>query len=181
MKYLKLIPKSWDEVKVIDYLKLSELIDGDSESTDIVEAAFYVFTGVPMSDSNIKFDEVNAIVQRLLFISELPKESKSLFKTKKFSDLSYQEYINFQKLAESPIDNIIGIIKILSVEPIDEDKISMQKAMDCFFLVNRKMKKRLISLAISLMFKMMKLKIKTLFSRIFNKLKMKGNKNGVGY
>lgn len=180
MKYLKYIPKSWDEVKVKDYIKLSELVDGDTETTEIIEAAFYVFTGVPMVDSQIKFDEVNAIVHRLEFIGELPKETKSSLVLKKFNELTYQEYITFQKLAESPVDNLIPILKILSTNEVDEN-VSMQKAMNAFFLLNRRMKKRLISLAISSMWQLMKLKIKTLFNKIFSKPEMNANKNGVGY
>lgn len=177
MKYLKLIPKGWNEVKVKDYLRLIQLIDGETDTDEIFAASFFVFTGVSLIDSNIKFEEINAIGHRLLFIGDLPKEGATKIKLKKIKDLTYHEYINFQGLTHSPINNLIPIIKTFAKETIDEDKLTMSEAIGCFFLLHRVIKKRLILLAFFTMFNLMKWKMKTLFKKMLG-LKMQ-NTTGI--
>ncbi|MDY0906581.1 hypothetical protein [Pedobacter sp. CFBP9032] len=183
MKYLKMLPSNWSQVTVKDYLRFIELLE--FEETDgmlIVEAAFFTFTGFNLSDVNVKPDEVDAIVKRLTFIGEFPKEPETALKFKSMNELSYQEYITFQKLIQGNyVANLHHIAKIFVKGEINEDTISVNDAMACFFLLNQKMNKRLKYSALSLNLKLMKWKLVTYLQKMLQWFGMKDKTNGVGF
>jgi len=182
MKYLKMIPSGWDEVKVKDYIRLIDSLDDDSTIEEMFENAFYVFTGIEIYNAKMTFEESAAIGHRLQYLHEELTETKHTRKYKRLKDLSYQDYMNVQLLMkpEKLWYNIIPLLKIFSVEPFDEKQITMQEAMNGFFLLSRKVNKRLWYLRISLRFKAMKIIVAICWQKMLHKLKGSSPKNGDG-
>lgn len=179
MKYLELIPKNWNELKLKDYLKILPMLEDIDDDNEVVQAMFYVFIGKMINQTDIKADEVTAIDKRLLFISQPPK-SESNIKWKALSDLNYQSYINYQKFSEQPIDNLHKIVKIFAPDDLNVEDINVADAMGCFFLQKKKMKLRLLSSQISLIYKMIKQLLVIFLQKKRNWFKMNFKINGAG-
>ncbi|RZK66754.1 MAG: hypothetical protein EOO85_26415, partial [Pedobacter sp.] len=152
MKYLEQIPATWSQVKLKDYLKLLPIIEDIDDDTEVLQAAFYVFTKQMINQVELKPDELIAIENQLRFIATPPKGNSNI-KWKPLNELDFQSYINYQKLSEDPINNLHEIVKVFAPDGDDVEDVSVEDAMACFFLQSRLMKKRLISFLISSMFK----------------------------
>ncbi|WP_316736268.1 hypothetical protein [Pedobacter aquatilis] len=180
MKYLEQIPASWSQVKLKDYLKLLPIIEDLDDDAEVLQAAFYVFTNQMINQVDIKPEGLTAIQNRLLFIGT-PPIGISNIKWQQLNELDFQSYINYQKLAEEPIDNLHEIVKIFAPDGVDVENVSVEDAMACFFLQSRIMKKRLIYFQISLLFKILVQIVKIFWQKKKQWLLASIKKNGAGY
>ncbi|MCX2474079.1 hypothetical protein OQZ33_07035 [Pedobacter sp. MC2016-05] len=176
MNYIKLLPSNWSEVTWKDYLKIESLKEDDEVASNI-ETLFYVFTSKNINV--LKPVEFEAVMRRLSFMYQLPTKNESKLSFKTIRKLNFQEYINYQKLIESPddlLDNLIHIVKIFAPDA-DEDSLTVIDVMGCFFLQQKKMKPRLIFSMASLTLKILKGKVETFLKKKLKLLKRNTTRN----
>lgn len=113
---LNKLPSSWEQLKLRDYIKLSPVLNAADTEGDLVDDEIYtikhlsdldlnvqiisLLTDTPVEDIEaLSMLEVNQLIEKLAFIGTVPQTGKLLIKYKEFSDLSYDNFITFQKLS----------------------------------------------------------------------------------
>jgi hypothetical protein len=167
---LNKLPSSWEQLKLRDYIKLSpvlnaadkdELIDNDIytikhlSDLDLSVKIISLLTDTPVDDIEaLSMLEVNQLIEKLSFIGSVPQTGKPKIAYKEFSELSYDNFITFQKLSldftqEGILSSAIGNLPVmLSLFAKDEKpnpefilNLSMPEVINGFFTVLRNTEK----------------------------------------
>lgn len=163
---LNKLPSSWEQLKLRDYIKLSpvlnasdngELMDDDIytikhlSDLDLSVKIISLLTDTPVDDIEaLSMLEVNQLIEKLSFIGSVPQTGKPKIAYKGFSELSYDNFITFQKLSldfteEGILSSAIGNLPVmLSLFAKDEKhnpesilNLSMPEVINGFFTVKK--------------------------------------------
>jgi len=149
---LKLLPGSWDELKLKDYLKLFKVkvketddIDNQFVDMDNLLGTLSALTGVPENElEQFPLESVNRLATKILFIHQLPVDKKPKTRLKKIEELTYNDYVFFVSHAKDVWSVMPAIIKSFLKDDLTEEQInnfSMQEVHAIFFTLNKRLRK----------------------------------------
>lgn len=140
---LNKLPSNWQEVKLKDYIKLAPVLNVSDKKDELVDEDIYtikhlsdldmsvqfisLLTDTPVDDiESLSMVEVNQLIQKLTFIGTVPETVKPTIKYKEFSELSYDNFITFQKLSmdftedgilTSAVENLPVMLSLFAKDP----------------------------------------------------------------
>ncbi|WP_428329036.1 hypothetical protein [Mucilaginibacter sp.] len=186
---LQKLPGTWAELKLKDYIKLSPVIQEPEEDVlpdpDIFTNQYLteldknvhiisLLTDVPVEEiEKLTMVQLDEAVNKISFISTAPEQVKTQIKYKQFSELSYDNFITFQKLSldftpekilSSAINNLPLMLSVFSKDNLKEDyflELSIPEIITGFFFVNLNIQKYLKRLVTSSYKQLMKAQIQT--------------------
>lgn len=168
---LNKLPGNWSELTLRDYIKLSPVISDEPES-ELIDPDIITINILSELDKNIQIIsllsdsevdvieqltmvQLNELVTKISFISELPSTVKPTIKYKQFSELSYDNFITFQKLnldftpdsiLSNAVQNLPTMLSVFSQDNKDPEYFldqSMPEVLAGFFIVISNTKKYL--------------------------------------
>lgn len=170
---LNKLPSSWEQLKLKDYIKLSPVLNESDKDNDLVDDEIYtikhlsdldmsvqiisLLTDTPVEDIEaLSMLEVNQLIEKLAFIGTVPQAGKPKIAYKAFDELSYDNFITFQKLSmdftkegilSSAIGNLPVMLSLFAKDPNHNPEfianLSMVECIPGFFTVKRNTEKYL--------------------------------------
>lgn len=166
------LPNSWDELKLKDYIKLSPVINDADSINESADEDIYTIKHLSDLDKNIQIislfsgasvedieqlptEKVFDMINKLAFMGTVPVNPKTTIKYKSFSELSYDNFITFQKLSldftdagilSSAINNLPMMLSLFSSDNLTEAQVldlTIPEVIAGFFTVSRNIKKYL--------------------------------------
>lgn len=183
MNLIDKLPKSYSEINYKTYIKILQTIpdeipdgwDVEEYNTYILLVPIAILLGMDVSDiERLPAAELIPMIERLSFMNEPFKDAKTSLKLVDANSLTYDSYVNYQKLRLdqwSNMDKILSII-IKDKTPEEIDQLSINEVMQCFFILNRSTMKLLQSYKICLAKNLMKQIMKRIWSRIISLFKV---------
>lgn len=178
------LPQKWEDFSLKEYLKLSTVISDRVEDEltdpDIITIKYLddldkniqiisLLTGTSVEEiEQLTMVQLNELINKINFMSSIPKNPKHTIKYKQFNELSYDNFITFQKLSldftddkvlTSAIHNLPMMLSVFSKDSHNEEYFlnqSMPEVIAGFFIVNQNIQKYLKRSQASLYKKMMK-------------------------
>ena len=186
---LKKLPGQWSDLKLKDYIKLAPVINGTQVADDVFDADIYtakiesdldkslsiisLLTDVTVEELEAKpMTEVTELIGKLSFMNDLPNQDKPVTKYKKFTELTYDGFITFEKLQRdisdegilgNAISNLPVMLSVFSKDgltPEQIEELSMSEVIASFFILEKNIQKYLRSIQRSLLLQVMKNKTK---------------------
>jgi len=188
MNYKEIInklPNTWDELTLKDYIKLSPVIN-DIDEDVIQDPDLFTIKILSDLDKNIKIIsllsdtpvdaiekltmvQLNELVNRIAFINNVPDKPKTTVKYKSFDQLTYDNFITFEKLSmdftpdnvlTTAIYNLPTMLAVFTKDNLTVEQflnLSMPEVIAGFFTVNQNIKKYLQHLQASSYKQMMRI------------------------
>jgi hypothetical protein len=164
------LPSSWEQLKLMDYIKLSPVLNNaDNEEDndvdiytikhfsdlDISVNIISLLTDTPVDGIEaLQMKEVNLLIEKLSFLGSVPQTVKPTIKYKTFDQLSYDNFITFQKLSldfseegilSSAVDNLPIMLALFAKDENHNTEymldLSMPEVIAGFFTVKRNTEK----------------------------------------
>ena len=185
-----LLPTSWNEVTLEQYLRIYDAIvsvnedmDADEYQAQMIDNTFSIISkliDIPLSELyQINVTDIAKVCLHVKFLNdEIQPLSKPLSNQKKDVDTSYSNMITYKQLTSAPDKismNLPTIVEsfLIDVKPDDVLKMNMVDVTTVFFFALKLLTKYHKTIRQSLLWKIMKLQIKQLFQRILSKVTMK--------
>ncbi|QEC78758.1 hypothetical protein [Mucilaginibacter ginsenosidivorax] len=170
---LNKLPSSWEQLKLKDYIKLSPVLNAADTEGELVDDDIYTIKHLSDLDMSVQIIslltdtdiediealsmlEVNQLIEKLAFIGTVPKTGKPKIAYKPFDELSYDNFITFQKLSvdfteegilSSAIGNLPVMLSLFAKDPNHNPEfifnLSMPEVINGFFSVKRNTEKYL--------------------------------------
>lgn len=183
---LNKLPSNWQELKLKDYIKLAPAINDDDSA--MVDPDYWTKQYLTDLEKNIQIislltdtavevieaftmAQLDELVTKVSFLNEAPKSPKTSVKYKEFNQLSYDNFITFQKLQTdftpdkiltSAIHNLPMMLSVFSKDSLSEDyflNLSMPEIIAGFFLLTRNIEKYLRHLKASSLKQLMNIQV----------------------
>lgn len=167
---LSKLPSSWEQLKLKDYIKLSPVLNKADNEEDIDVDIYTIkhlsdldmnvniislLTDTPIDDIEaLSMKEVNLLIEKLSFLGSVPKSVKSSIQFKTFDELSYDNFVHFQKLQldfsedgilSSAVDNLPTMLALFAQKAEhNEDymlNLSIPEVIAGFFTVKKNTEK----------------------------------------
>ncbi|GAA4907071.1 hypothetical protein [Mucilaginibacter defluvii] len=161
MQLIDKLPTSYHDINYKTYIKViqsipAELPDGWDEeefNSYITLIPLSIFLDIPVIDlERLPATELVPMLQRLQFLNEAIPEVKTTLKLKADTELTYDEFVSYQKLRLSQWDNMEKILKLI-IKDKTADELSLltiPEVVACFFMLNKLTNKSIQSLKRSL-------------------------------
>ncbi len=147
------LPGSWDELKLKDYQKFTEIevseqdeFDGLAIGVDNTLKVISTLSGVSIDNlEQLSYAALQPIAAKIAFMLDVPKPGKeSSIKWKTLEEITYNDFITFMQLSKEPFVNLHKIIKAFSKIEMTEEQVadlSTQDAVTGFFLLRQQNRK----------------------------------------
>ncbi len=178
------LPQKWEEFSLKDYIKLapviSDRVDDELQDPDIITIKYLdeldkniqiisLLTGASVEAvEQVTMVQLDELINKISFISSIPDNPKTSIKYKQFNELSYDNFITFQKLQldftpdkalSTAIENLPMMLSVFSKDNLTEEYFLNQSMVECiagFFTVNQNIQNYLKRSQVSLYKLMMK-------------------------
>lgn len=180
---LKLLPGSWDELKLKDFLKIVDVVVKDTDDMDNLfvgldnmVSVISVLTSVSVKElEEFQLESVNRLVSKISFIQNQPKPAKTSIQWKKLEEISYNDYVFYISQSKDLLHNMPAIIKTFSKAELTEEQIkdlSMSEVHAGFFTLNKQLKKSTKSMLRQSLRALAKNKVKEGWKNILTRLNL---------
>jgi len=176
-KLLETLPKSWNDVKLKDYLRLTTLEDIDTPEGIITTELDEHLTGIDTSLAllskllEVSTDELELIpmiqmlelINQVSFLNTLPEAGKSKLQLKKIDELTYSDWVAYENLMKEPFQNMAALLSIFDRDKKEPEyylNLPMPDVINSFFLLKKNSVKYMKSLKVSLLKKIAKQRMK---------------------
>ncbi len=179
MNLIDKLPTSYQEINYKTYIKILQAIpdeipdgwDYEEYKSYLILVPLSILLDIPVIDLELlPATELIPMIERTAFMNTPFKEAKTALNVKQANELTYDEYVNYQKLRESQWDNMPQILRIIIKDktPTEIDQLSIETVMSVFFCLNRSTVKSLQSLKKSLAMQVVKLNLKRIWQMAKN-------------
>jgi hypothetical protein len=176
----KLIPTSWDQIKLKDFVKIADAKvdvadedDDDLHNAQRVDNIFNIlstYLNIPLADLySIEFTDIPKVVNAMSFIyTDVVPKDKPLPNQKKDLDITYGNYITYTNLSQdvTTIHKHLGtIVKSFLTDDSDVNEMNMVDVITVFFFANKLLVKSMKTTRRSLLVKLVKQLSKAMITR----------------
>lgn len=178
MKTIELnkLPKSWDEITLDQFQKLSkiEIKDGEFAGIENTISVIGILTETPVEDlETLSMKELMMLGDRIRFISTKPEPSKktSLTKWKDLESITYNDYIVYVQNQNDILTSLDEFVKQFSKSELSKEEVLQLPITDVlqgFFLYRKKLRQ-----SMKLLEWLTKLEVKRLLKKERQALKKK--------
>lgn len=183
MNLINKLPLSYTDINYKTYIKIlqslpDEIPDGwyeDEYQSYILLMPISILLDTPLIEiERLPAAELMPMIERLSFLNDGFKEVKTGLKLKTANELTYDEYVNYQKLRINQWDNMDKILSIIIKDKTPEqiNRLDIQTVMSVFFCLNKSTLKSLRSLKIFLANQIMKQNLTRIWLMITNLFKV---------
>jgi hypothetical protein len=177
---LNKLPSSWQEMKLRDYLKVTDLeISEDDDLFNGVDNTLRVISAladVPVPTlEELPYPQIMDLAKHIEFISTLPKPTKDTkLQWKKVESIKYNDFVTFLALSKEPIQNLPTIIQTFSKKELSEEEVLDLDMVECysgFFFLNKGLKKSFRRMIIYSSLKLIRQSVKMMWSALMGRIK----------
>ncbi|MCC8409903.1 hypothetical protein LJ707_13275 [Mucilaginibacter sp. UR6-1] len=175
MQLIDKLPTSYHDINYKTYIKIIQAIpaelpegwDEDEYNSYITLIPLSIFLDIPVIDlERLPATEIVPMLQRLQFMNEPIPEAKTTLKLKAESELTYDEFVSYQKLRLSQWDNMEKILNLIIKDKTagELSLLTIPEVVAVFFILNKSTNKSIQSLKRSLGKQMMKQNLKVIWA-----------------
>ena len=149
-------------------------MEDDEEWTRYISFHFLsIMLDIPMIDlERLPAIQLTPMIDKINFLSKEPRASKNRVKIKSMHNLTYNDFVNFQRLRGDMFNNIDEILSVLVIDKTKEEiqKMSVTEVYEVFFCLISYIQKFTKRLQISLLWLQVKQAIKMKVQNVKKKL-----------
>lgn len=165
------VPENWSEIPYKNYLKLTNTeldFTEDVSSFDSLQTMIAIILEAQIDDlSSLKVNTYQSIINTLSFIEEAPERSGSKWSIKSINELTYDEFVRYEKMKGSPMMNQIQILSMMSGKNMVEiSNMPVTEVLDGFFYLWKSVKRYINSSIVSLGWKIVKIQMKQRWKKL---------------
>jgi len=183
---LNCLPGTWSELKLKEFIKLTDIIISEGEGEDEVENLFVgadnilkvisVLVDIPVDQiEELNYHQVAELINKVGFITAPPEPANGLtIQWKNIEEIKYNDFVTYLNLSKEPFKNLPLMMKTFAKNQLSEQQIQnlgMDDVMAGFFLLNRQLKTFLKTTAKSLAWRATKQTCKEIPTRLWQRFK----------
>ncbi|TWR26912.1 hypothetical protein FPZ42_07710 [Mucilaginibacter achroorhodeus] len=178
MSLINRLPKSYDELNHKIYFDIINTLP--SEKPDWIEddeewGSYIQFSilskllNIPVIDlERLPVTEIIPLMNGIAYFNNEPQPSKTSLKVKVIDSLTYDEFVNYQKLMPNHLNHVTEIMKLVVANRSEQEieSMSVSEVYEGFFMLQTSTKKSLRTFQISLAKRLVKMSLKQIWRMI---------------